>query len=82
MPLDPPCSCPALQRLCLNGLCGASGWSWNASPGSLPQGQPPPAFPALTHCQASNQLGCALGLSLPAWLSPCGGPQVEAAGLF
>ncbi|KAL4419549.1 hypothetical protein ABPG77_006880 [Micractinium sp. CCAP 211/92] len=46
-------SCPALQRLCLNGLCGASGWSWNASPGSLPQGQPPPAFPALTHCQVA-----------------------------
>ncbi|KAL4431484.1 hypothetical protein ABPG75_006740 [Micractinium tetrahymenae] len=46
-------SCPALQQLCLNGLCGAAGWTWNASPSSLPQGAPPPGFPALTHCQVA-----------------------------
>ncbi|PRW20378.1 F-box LRR-repeat 6-like [Chlorella sorokiniana] len=46
-------SAPALQQLCLNGLCGAWGWSWNATPSSLPEGAAPPAFPALRVCQVA-----------------------------
>lgn len=52
-PPSPAHSAPVLEQLCLNGLCGAWGWSWNASPSSLPEGAPPPAFPALRVCQVA-----------------------------
>jgi len=41
--LSPPPSCPNLEEVCLNGLCGASGWTWNAAPSQLPQPQPQPS---------------------------------------
>ncbi|EFN51581.1 hypothetical protein CHLNCDRAFT_55036 [Chlorella variabilis] len=46
-------SCPSLQRLCLNGLCGAYAWSFNATPSQLPPGAPPPGFPLLRVCQVA-----------------------------
>lgn len=51
------CSCPSLQRLCLNGLCGAYAWSFNATPSQLPPGAPPPGFPLLRVCQVCGARG-------------------------
>lgn len=45
------CSCPSLQQLCFNGLCGAYAWSFNPAPSQLPQGAPPAGFPQLRACQ-------------------------------
>ncbi|PSC74657.1 F-box LRR-repeat 6-like [Micractinium conductrix] len=46
-------SCPALQELRLNGLCGAYAWSFNATPSALPRDAQPPGFPQLTVCQVA-----------------------------